>query len=427
LPTTEPFKAAHGTFVALLRRWRIDLLSAVLLAAAAGLFANYLYGMHSEVLIQGGGGDIWFQGDTERVYGVMTDRGSDKHYRTKVHPLHSVVVFPPSLLLDRVVSQEAAVRIVTVAIAMFWTLALYATLRLVGCALLDTNIFTLLGVCSGAFIFWASVPETYTLGSATILAALALAAVADQKPRDSWLYVVTSAATLAFTTTNWMVGLLTTWTGNAWRNTVALSLMAFGLVSLLWGIQKYFFRYAVYFLGDKEETLYVFKPDLSRLFEVLGAVLSSTMVVPAIEVVGNNSFGRPILGVQAALPGSGSVWGVVAVLLWAVLLACGVAAMLALKEQRGLRVVIALSLLGQVGLHLVYGAETFLYAMHFLPLVLVMVALAMRTRLRPVSIVAATLLLPMLLLGNLQQVRMAGNMAKAPPSTVQPLPPDRAR
>ena len=57
-----------------------------------------------------------------------------------------------------------------------------------------------------------------------------------------------------------------------------------------------------------------------------------------------------------------------------------------------LRLTLGLLLAGQVGLHTVYGAETFLYAAHYGPLFLAGVGLATRTKLRiPVLIVAALL------------------------------------
>ena len=73
--------------------------------------------------------------------------------------------------------------------------------------------------------------------------------------------------------------------------------------------------------------------------------------------------------------------GIVGVILWSLLLGLGLWALLSTKRPR--RSVWRLaSLLGQLGLHTLYGDETFLYSLHFLPLLITVAALSTLTHLR---------------------------------------------
>ena len=53
---------------------------------------------------------------------------------------------------------------------------------------------------------------------------------------------------------------------------------------------------------------------------------------------------------------------------------------------------IGLALLGQLALHSVYGRETFLYSLHFAPLLVVLAGLSVLTRVRPLALVLALIL-----------------------------------
>ena len=125
------------------------------------------------------------------------------------------------------------------------------------------------------------------------------------------------------------------------------------------------------------------------------------MVMPAIQLVENREHPEyPFMVTQVSSPGSGSWWGAVAVGLWMALLALGLWGFFASKKHTKLRLVLGLSLLGQIGLHLVYGDETFLYSLHFLPLLIVLSAFSTLTRARLASLVLAGILLITLGINN---------------------------
>ena len=68
---------------------------------------------------------------------------------------------------------------------------------------------------------------------------------------------------------------------------------------------------------------------------------------------------------------------------------------------------LGLTLLGQLGLHLLYGEETFLYALHFAPLLVVFAACSTLTRMRLVGLVLAGALVISAGVNNAMQFRTA--------------------
>ncbi len=70
---------------------------------------------------------------------------------------------------------------------------------------------------------------------------------------------------------------------------------------------------------------------------------------------------------------------------------------------------LALSILGQIALHLLYGDETFLYALDWLPLFVTAAALATLTRWRPVVLAVAAVFWSRLGIHNGRELRAALN------------------
>ena len=95
--------------------------------------------------------------------------------------------------------------------------------------------------------------------------------------------------------------------------------------------------------------------------------------------------------VQLSAPASGGWAGGSALVLWSLLLAAGVVGLLRTPRSRGFAAVLGLTLAAQVALHLIYGDETFLYAAHFLPLLMAVALFA--TRALPPTLAAAMALL----------------------------------
>jgi hypothetical protein len=82
-------------------------------------------------------------------------------------------------------------------------------------------------------------------------------------------------------------------------------------------------------------------------------------------------------------------------------------------EQHGrFRVMLGLTLLGQLMLHMVYGNETFLYSLHFMPLLILVAAAGTLTRARPIALALAAVLLMASLMNNITVFQQADLMAR---------------
>ena len=180
------------------------------------------------------------------------------------------------------------------------------------------------------------------------------------------------------------------------------------MVVLLWGLEKSLAHSAVFFLGSSgEESHYLVRPDLLaklRLFFL------DTMVMPDFQrVVRTADALWPKLSIQDAKTWTSTVSGAMAVALlaWSLLLGAGAWTLATLAGLRRFRVTLALTILGQFMLHLVYGPETFLYALDWLPLLIVAIALAAQTKLRPIVLGLALLLAVAAATHNFVELRQA--------------------
>jgi len=405
----------RGTkLVSLVHRYWHDVLIVVVLAMTIGLASYQGAQFINPVIFDWDTDNVWFQADLPRVYGNMVTRGSH-HYRTKVHPLFSLIAFSLTFVLRRGLGFEPviAVKIMIAAVASLWISMLFILLRLIGCHRFDAMLFSMLAAISASAIFWFVVPETYSFGSLSILLSLAIVALAQYLRLSPLWYMVVSALTLSFTVTNWMAGILATIVNHPWKRSLQITINAFCLVVVLWGVQKVLFPTAEFFLGDhfigdREEAAYVLTPESGGPLHVVKSFVFHTMVMPTIEVV--DKFDRPnwpIMSTQTSVLGSGSLWGVMASILWVILLSLGLWGLFSIREHLRLRLVLALTLLGQLALHTLYGDETFLYALHFGPLLVVLSALSTLTRARLVALISTGALILSAGLNNGLQFRKA--------------------
>ncbi|MGA7931971.1 MAG: hypothetical protein WCA35_00175 [Kovacikia sp.] len=293
--------------------------------------------------------DVWFDSDTGRVFDQMTS--ATNLSRLSVHPLFVLIAFPPVKLLEKVLHLNpiTSVRIVIAAVAAFWLGTLFTTLRLLGCQRFDAILFSLLGATSASAIFWFTVPETYSFGSLSILLALCFAALTENRLLSPLWYVAVSALTLSITTTNWMFGILVTSVNHRWKQSIQITLNALVVVTLLWVVQKYKLTGSVFFLGEHGEGKYimVFKSAADYL-TVVKSFFSNTLVMPAIQLTESIELPEwPAMNTQSADPGSGSMWGLIAVGLWMALLGLGMWGFFSIKKHTKFRLVLGFSLLGQ--------------------------------------------------------------------------------
>lgn len=384
------FQKSRFLLLSKIRPYRTDILLVTVLAVVAGLAcystAQLIAPSVSKVF------DIWFDGDSPRVFSNMTSR-TGEHYRVKVHPLFSLIAYTAVFGIRKVcnIAPSVAVTIVMATVASIWITALFIALRLMEIRRWDALVFSILGAISASSLFWFIVPETYSFGSVSILLALIFVILTESYQFSAGWYVFVSALTLSFTTTNWMVGILATAVNHRPKRSFQITVNAFALVTVLWAVQKVIFPTAVFFLGDREEKGYVsIVKSPGDYLNALRSFFSHTMVMPAIRIkeqIWNPEY--PFMVTQTAAAGSGSSWGAIAVGLWMALLGLGLWGFFSSGKWKKLRLVLGISLLAQLALHFVYGKETFLYSLHFLPFLILLAGFSLLGKARPIALLLA--------------------------------------
>jgi len=336
--------------------------------------------------------NIWFDADIPRNFVDMNHRDSE-YFTTHRHPLLPVVEYPPVYLLKKLLglTPVTAVRITLAGIASFWLGGFFIILRFMGCRRADAFLFSLLAITSASAFFWLVVPETPVFAAPTILLALALVAAAEHRALSPLWYVLVSAATLAVTVTNWMMGILAAVLHHPWKRSLQITANAFCLVALAWVAQKFLFPGSVFFFGSSDvERL----PDVESggPLRVMASFLFHTIVMPAITAT--HWWYHPnlaVMTVQPSFPGSASPWGAIAALSWIFLFGLGIWGWWVMKDSGRLRIFLAFGLLGQLALHLLFARETFLYSLHFLPLLVALASLSTFTRARYLGLFLAAI------------------------------------
>ncbi|GAA4359377.1 hypothetical protein GCM10023165_55380 [Variovorax defluvii] len=357
------------------------LLAALLCVLALAVLATLTRQLPAALFAREQGLDAWFQADMPRVLANMVDAGSN-HYRTKVHPIASILIHPVVgglRLLWPGTDLQAGMRFIGI-VAVLWICGFYALARLLGCGRFATACFSLMAIGSAGFLFWFSVPETYAPGSLTLLAVLLAAALAARRPVSDRLIVDVSIASLAITVTNWVAGLALALVERPWRRALGLSAVAFAVVAVLTVPQRLFYSYAkFFFLGSREELDYMNLQASGTWLHRLAGMFWSTFSLPELQALPADEVQRlPQLSVQLSSPASGGWIGMAALGLWTLLLLAGAWGLARSPAWRRFGAVLGLTLGAQVLLHLVYGEETFLYAAHFLPLLMAVALFSVR-------------------------------------------------
>jgi hypothetical protein len=383
---------------------------------AAGAFATSWYHsgqLHPVIYADAHAKNILFDADPGRVIESMSHRESAFQRFSATHPLFSLLTYPAVFAIKRLLGMPPlpAVRVVIALIAGRWAITLFAVLLLLGLRVADAGLFTLLGLGSAAGLFWLAIPETYSLGSISILTAIGVAAIVARRPGesgDSWL-LGASAFSLSVTVTNWMAGLSATAASRRWSQTIQISLTALALVTLGWGVERQLFPASRFFLDPMPMDRFIVAPEAGGPLDILTAFFVNAVVMPAIQVAPGAStyWYLPVLTAQHSAPGSASGFGLAAVVAWLLLLMLGAGTVVRDGRPRGMRLALLLTLAGQAALHLVFGTETFLYSLNFAPLLILVAALAAQGRTRKPTLALALVAVICGSINNVQLFRRA--------------------
>lgn len=354
--------------------------------------------------------DVWFDADTARVFWDMTSITAI-HSRISVHPLFCLITFPQVFLLSEFLglSPILAVRVVIAATAFVFTCTFYSLLRSIGCKRVDSSLFSAMTITSGAGVFGLAVPETYVFGSVGIVMALLLVAFAQQRRVSDLWFVAVSALTLSATTSNWMVGIFATAVHRKWMQTLSITGCALCVVLVLWGVEKLAFPSTDFIIPTDAEARFFVAPTPDHIKQCLRAFVFYSMIVPKIKSVRNGYYPDfTSLTVMYTSQRENSPAGLAATACWAALLGLGVWSITNSKVQSRLRIMLILSAVSQLLLHMAYGPETFLYSMHYMPLLVVLAAFSTLTpKTRLPALMLAVCLIISAGLNNAQRISQA--------------------
>jgi hypothetical protein len=371
--------------------------------------------------------NLWFGGDSALVFTQLTHPESDVYKRVR-HPWFPILA-PALVSLAELTGLDsyAALGLVTAGIASLWIGMMFVLLRLMGCRQLDSTIFSILALTSASAIFWFVVPECYPLSSLSLLFGLLFAAIVQYRKLSALWYAIATTITLSMSVTNGFVGFLITILNWSWKQSLKIIAGALFLTVLPLGIYRlirpFIFTQAVTtptvapsgsetaasvasqsggVLGFLKQIIVADAWFMWHPQDTIGSFFFHTTIAPAFKLSQQEN-GVTGIVTQGSTPGSASMWGLVSVFLWIALLSLGVWGFFSVRWFPQLKIVLGLTLLEQLFFHVAFGDETFLYSLHFVPLLIMLAALSTLTRVRWFAIALSCSLIVCMAINNFQQ------------------------
>ena len=321
--------------------------------------------------------NLWFGADIERVIRNMVDPLSNL-YRLKVHPLFSLVILPvtrPIFWLAKSLGLEsdiamviAAQVVVSISAGIVWVL-IYCIAIKIGLSRVVSFGVGLLFLSTSTFQVWWSTPETYPLGALTILLPFLLLAF-DINSRKAWL--TTLVGTLSITTTNWIAGLIASFTRFGPKKKFReLTLNTFIVFIILICVQKSYFPTAGLPFQLGEEVNYIKKT--TRSFETFYQFFVAPVVPVSMPKIVRDGEYHEYPQLEFHLPSwrDVSLIRVALALCWLLLLMNGIFLALSRSgDSLGLALVVFVAF--EFILHSIYGDTPYLYSAHYVPILVLL-------------------------------------------------------
>lgn len=342
--------------------------------------------------------NIFFHADGIRVLADMTERLSDQ-WRTNAHPLVPLLTYPlMQVLMGLGLSKLGAAGVLTVACAAATMGMLFLALRNLGLPRAAASAFAVMFLGSATFVHWFAYVETYTFAMVSL--SLVLWVLTNSRSQPLWLWTIAGAGALSITITNWALHLACSFFRLPFWSFARTVAVAFLLVAVLAVAQKAAFPQARLFFnilnlkGDIAfSQIWQEKKGLATwtpLDNVRGILLTSAVAPPPGVEVNKTTVGDFTIVSNLHSPlAQMSPAGVVALSCWILLLGAGFWGVIASVPHRAVAVPIAIYVVFQVLMHMVYGEIAFLYAGNVFPALLLMTAFGYFTRLRRIVLGAA--------------------------------------
>lgn len=362
-------------------RWgRLDWLLATLVALMTAAYHGAHVLTYQATFLRWPALNFWFDGDPPIIARAMTDPAFQSDL-TWHHPIFLLATHGPRWILGTVTGlwDFESVAMFCVFGAAGLTVLAYVLLRGLDLTRVESLAFTTLVGVSAAAVFWFPVPELAVSGGVTVTAAFAAAAWWERGAQLRGVATVAGAATLVFTTTNFMGGVLALLVRFRVMSAAIRGLLGLAGVAVLALVQARIFEGAPLFLQPRGNEAFIFHPDVGGFLEVIRAGGLHAVVMPAFEVAARESV-RIVghLSVQQVAAGHGGALVAIGGGLWLAIAGGGVTWLAAHRGASRTGVAMALFLAGQLVLHRAYGVETFLYAAHWVVPLVAVAALGVR-------------------------------------------------
>lgn len=344
----------------------------------------------------------WFESDLPRVRKTMLERGPH-NYRTYVHPLQTLLMYVPTKTLVALgISETKAVMLYLATIAGLWGGMLYVCFRGLGLRRPDAIVFTALGASTSASIFWFPVPESYGVGALSVMITFALGTAIFRYKLPPIVQALASASSLAIATTNWMAGILLVFGANTYKRATRITFDALLIVTLLFAVQKVLDPNSQFFVPGSHEWKFVLHESAGGpLNKILVFFLYGIAIPPIPHLSDYASPDWRGLSIQLAQPITLAPAAMAALLGFAGLMVTGLIAALRNTASRGMAQVLVLYILFEVLLHLLYGDETFLFALNYVPAMVLIAGCAALSSYRKTVLALAMICTGLLAFNNL--------------------------
>lgn len=349
---------------------------------------------------------IWFNADIVRVSETLLDRDAN-NWRSQVHPLQPILTNPPVQILRILgLSDYNAVMVFGALTAGLWAAVFYSVFRGIGLARVDSLIFTALGAVSSCSVFIFTVPEIYCIGSISVLVVFAMLTVMKSYQLPPLVHAIISAVSFSITSTNWMAGILASFSTNQYRQAFRITFDALLIVTLVFAIQKIGFYRTEFFIPNIGlETEFVLHELAGSPFDRIKSFFLFDLFMPPIppfsvaEYVQGKELSVQFLRLFSMSP------AVLAMLLvWVVILLFGLRTALTSNTNKTFVNVVCLFVLFQLAFHFVWGDEIFLYSANFLPALIIIASFGTFTQFRPLILIGALMLVGMAGYNNITEL-----------------------
>jgi hypothetical protein len=421
--------ARQNTAVSLGPLTWIDSIPMLPLAAAAYTFVWNL-AHRLPVGLRGEGSDnFWFEADAMRVFYNISARKS-LQTRSQVHPIFALFGYSCDAAARKAAHLDLneGADVFLALTAAVWMILMYLVIRKLGFDRVLASGAAMLGLFSSAGLLFFAVPETYGLASVSILATIALILYSQGGRWESAGRVLASATSLSIVVTNWALGLLLTFRKTSWPQWLQVSVNGFFLVTVLWSVEKLLMPSAEFFTDFSRERHYLNRLSLVGFLKTANVFVIGSIVAPAEKMTPDFGIHDPVgpawklgLTFQNSWPGSASIWGAAAVVCWLVLLALGVRSLLS-KKRNHLSLSLLTFLALQLTLHILYGAETFMYALDWVPILIIIAVFGLQ-KLGKARWPAMIVFILLIAVNNLIEFQRIANIAQTYQKTYPIHPP----